>query len=90
MPTDTMPNATEHTPTDRPEATQHAAVSPEADDPVQAARDKLRAVLTVLRGVQDMRYDRAHRALREAMRQTALAAIEDAITDLYEVQQRSC
>ena len=90
-----MHNATEHhvnehNTTDRPKATQHAAVSPEADDPVQAARDKLRAVLTVLRGVQDMRYDRAHRALREAMRQTALAAIEDAITDLYEVQQRSC
>ena len=75
--TDTIDNASEHA--------QHAAMQSEADDPVQSARDKLHAVLTVLRGVQDMRYDRTHYALREAMRQTALAAIEDAITDLHEV-----
>ena len=84
-----MPNATEHNTTDRPKAAQHAATPPEASDPVQSAADKLHAVLTVLRGVQDMTYDHTHAALREAMRQTALAAIEDALTDLYEVQQRS-
>ena len=88
---DTMPNATanERKAHNANKHAQHAATQPEATDPVQSARDKLHAVLTVLRGVQDMRYDRTHLALREAMRQTALAAIEDAITDLYEVQQRS-
>ena len=85
----TMPTANEHHATNRREAAQHAAVPSEADDPVQAASDKLHAVLTVLRGVQDMRYDRTHLALREAMRQTALAAIEDALTDLHEAKQRS-
>ena len=72
-------NANEHA--------QHAATQPEANDPVQSASDKLHAVLTVLRGVQDMRYDRTHLALREAMRQTALAAIEDVLTDLHEVKR---
>ena len=69
------------------EDAHHAATQSEATDPVQSASDKLHAVLTVLRGVQDMRYDRTHLALREAMRQTALAAIEDVLTDLHEVKR---
>ena len=81
-----MPTTNEHSAN---EHAQHAATGPKADSPVRSARNKLHAVVTVLRGVQDMRYDRTHLALREAMRQTALAAIEDAITDLYEVQQRA-
>ena len=84
-----MPTTTSTTTDTTPEAAQHAATPPESSDPVQSARDKLHAVVTVLRGVQDMRYDRTHHALREAMRQTALAAIEDAITDLADAQQRS-
>ena len=82
-----MPTTTSTTDTTN-EAAQHAAVEAEANDPLQRARDTLHAVVEVLRGVQAMRFDRTHLALREAMRQTALAAIEDAITDLYEVQQR--
>ena len=54
-----------------------------------AAHDKVWSALTVLRSVQDMRYAQEHAALREAMRQAALAALDSALTDLREVQQRS-
>lgn len=84
MPTANEYDANEHS---ADEDARHAATQPGASDPVQSASDKLNAALRVLRGVQAFRYDHAHRALREAMRQTALAAIEDAITDLHEVRQ---
>ena len=87
MPEATEQNANIHEVDNANEHVQHAATQSEVDDPVQSASDKLHAVVTVLRGVQDMRYDQAHYALREAMRQTALAAIEDAITDLHEVKR---
>ena len=87
MPEATEQNANIHEVDNASEHVQHAATQSEASDPVQSAASKLHAVLDVLRGVQEMRYDRTHAALREAMRQTALAAIEDAITDLYEAQK---
>ena len=69
--------------TDR-DAPEDASRGHRSSDPAQAARDTLHAAVTVLRGVQRSRYDRTHSALREAMRQTAVAAIEDALTDLSE------
>ena len=79
--------ANEHNERNANEHAQHAATEPGASDPVQDAADKLHAALHVLEGVQTFRYDRTHAALREAMRQTAVAAIRDAITDLYEAQK---
>ena len=79
---ESMPEANEHS--EVSEHAQHAATQPEANDPVQAASDKLHAVMHVLHAVQTFRYDHTHSALREAMRQTALAALDSAITDLHE------
>lgn len=58
----------------------------EATQPTYArdAADKVRAALIVLEAVQDFRYDGEHSFLREAMRQTALAALESAVSDAWE------
>ena len=51
------------------------------NSPARDAADKVRAARDVLEAVQRFRYDNQHPALREAMRQTALAALESARVD---------
>ena len=80
----------QNTPSD---ATQHATATdthaPHAGYARDAA-DKIRAAVDVLEAVQDMRYAHEHPALREAMRQTALAALESACADAVDAWQARC
>jgi hypothetical protein len=80
-----MPEANEHSEVN--EDAQRAATQPDVNSPVQDAADKLHAAMRVLHGVQTFRYDHTNPVLREAMRQTALAALDSALTDLHEVRQ---
>ena len=57
--------------------------------PARGVADKIRAARDVLEAVQRFRYDNEHPALREAMRQTALAALESARVDAVDAGQRA-
>ena len=83
-PSEAMPDATQGTPSD---ATQHAT-APDVHPPyARHAADKIQAARDVLEAVQDFRYAHEHPALREAMRQTALAALDSAYADAVSAWQ---
>ena len=82
-----MQDSTQSTPSD---ATQHATESSTPPPYARHAADKIRAAHEVLDAVQDMRYAHDHPALREAMRQTALAALESAHADAVSAWEAHC
>ena len=71
--------------------TTESATAPDTHAPhARDAADKIRAALIVLEAVQDFRYAGEHAALREAMRQAAIAALESACSDAVDAWQAHC
>ena len=82
-----MQDSTQSTPSD---TTEHATESSTPPPYAMHAADKIRAAVEVLEAVQDMRYAGEHAALREAMRQTALAALDSAYADAVSAWEAHC